>query len=673
MGRKNIYVRIVAVVALAAIMAACASIGRPEGGPRDENPPVFVRSEPAVGSLNFDGSKIIIDFDENIQVKDAMDKVVVSPAQKTNPSVSANGRRLVVEFRDTLVKDATYTVDFSDAISDLNESNPLEGFAIDFSTGSTLDSLCISGMVFEARNLEPAQGMLVGVYSNLSDTALTTLPFERIAKTNHLGQFTVRNLKPGTYRLYAVNDKNRDLHWDRSEDVAFLDTVITPWTEPTVVNDTLAAADGSDSIVPRNATLFMPNDVLLTWFNEDYKAQYLKDYRRPERNRIAIDFAAPSDTLPELTIVNGSLAGTRLDRVAVLNCGATRDTLDYWLRPDTLLKQDTILIAARFLRTDTLDRLSWGTDTLKFTFKEPKKKKEKKKKKKDEEADTLPEDTVPPIVFLDFNPVTSKNHDVYMPAVFRAGQPIDTIFQSGVHLAIKNDTLWDTIPAPPLVRQMESRPMTYKMDYKWEYGATYCVTVDSATVYGLYGNWNKPFRHEFTVKKEEEYSNLFFNVSGIDDSLPVVVELLSSSDEPVGRKPVVDHVAEFYNLASGTYYARAFVDTNGNGLWDTGNVKDKRQPEDVYYYPKKIKAKKNWDIEQSWDLNAQPLDMQKPLDIKKNKPKRKRGEKPAKRDSDDEEEEDEWGESDNTFGPGSGWQGGSAGGAFRTNGGSSFR
>ena len=138
------------------------------------------------------------------------------PAQKSIPSITANGRRITVDIRDSLIPNTTYTIDFSDAIRDLNEGNVLDGFAIDFSTGDSIDSLRISGMVFEARTLEPAQGMLVGVYSNLSDTALRTLPMERIARTNQLGQFTIRGLRPGEYRIFAINDVNRDYHWDRS-------------------------------------------------------------------------------------------------------------------------------------------------------------------------------------------------------------------------------------------------------------------------------------------------------------------------------------------------------------------------------------------------------------------------------------------------------------------------
>ncbi|MDE5661939.1 MAG: Ig-like domain-containing protein, partial [Muribaculaceae bacterium] len=168
---------------LASLLAACANMGRPEGGERDELPPKFMRSDPAPGATGVKRTRLTAIFDENIQLEDAFTKVVVSPAQKQPPSVSANGKKLTVEFRDTLLPNTTYTIDFADAIKDLNEGNILDGFALDFSTGDSIDSLRISGMVIQAENLEPAQGMLVGVYSNLSDTAFTTLPLERIART----------------------------------------------------------------------------------------------------------------------------------------------------------------------------------------------------------------------------------------------------------------------------------------------------------------------------------------------------------------------------------------------------------------------------------------------------------------------------------------------------------
>lgn len=657
MKHKRTYMHLLLIMALTVIVAACASIGRPEGGPRDEMPPVFVKSEPAIGALNYTNEKIVIEFDENVQVKDVMDKVVVSPAQKSMPSITANGRRVYVELKDTMLPNTTYTIDFSDAISDLNESNPLDGFAVDFSTGDEIDSLCVSGMVFEARNLEPAQGMLVGVYSNLSDTAITTLPLERISKTNQLGQFTIRNLKPGTYHIFALNDINRDYHWDRSEDIAFYDVEISPSSQPTEISDTLQATDGSDSIVVRQATMFLPNDILLTWFNEGYKSQYLKDYKRADRRRITVDFAAPADSLPEITLLNGVLAGKKLDECALLNTGETQDTLEYWITAPELLAQDTVMAAARYMRTDTLQQLTWGTDTLKLILKEnkSKEKKEKKGKKKDGELadslsqDSTAQDSLPQLTFINVMMKTGSSHDINVPLLFEVPQPIDTFILDKIYFEMKRDTLWDTLPLPEIKRLNPTKLLDYKIEYSWVPGETYCLSFDSAAVIGIYNEWNKGLRHEFTIKKEEEYSALYFNISGETENL--IVELLSSSDEPIATSKVIDGTAEFRYLKPGTYFARAFIDKNGNGEYDTGNMGDKLQPEEVYYYPKKLNLKKNWDVEQSWNLFELPLDMQKPHEIKKNKPAKKRGERDTEQL--DEDEEDGFYDENDPFGGGS--------------------
>ena len=625
MEKRMKYLRFFLLGLVAITVAACASIGRPEGGPRDEVPPVFVGSKPNAGALNVTNGKIEITFDENVEIKDVSNKVIISPAQKTMPSISALGKRLVVELRDTLIPDMTYTIDFSDAICDLNEGNPIDGFAFDFSTGDYIDTLRISGMLFEARSLEPAQGMLVGVYSNLSDSAISTLPMERITKTNQYGQFTIRNLKPGEYRLFAVNDMNRDYHWDRSEDVAFYDVTVSPSVIDIEVTDTLRSSTNMDSLVTRQGVKYLPNDILMTWFNEGYKAQYLKDYKRPDRRRVTFNFAAPSDSLPQITIINGANAGKEISDWALLNASATLDTLEYWICDPDVLAQDSLLVAARYLRTDTLEQLSWTTDTLKFFHKEP------KKKKKEEEADSVPR-----LNFMTFSPRTSSTHELNMPLRFLASQPIDTILLSGVRFEIMRDTLWERLPLPSL-QQDSVKLLEYTLSHDWEPGGKYRLMVDSAAIIGIYNEWNKPIKHEFTVRQVEDYANLYFTIPDVGQ--PVIVELLDASDKPVLTAPVVEGKATFNFVTPSTYYARAYIDSNNNGEYDTGNLLEHRQPEEVYYYPKKLVVRRNWDITQPWNIYELPIDIQKPLDIKKNKPARKKGD-PEPQNNDEENEDD---------------------------------
>lgn len=622
------------VVAAALLLAACASIGRPEGGPRDMTPPVMVSSTPAPGSVNVSNGRIDIIFDENITLDDPMNKIVVSPPQKKQAQISSNGRRVRITLRDTLRDSTTYTVDLADAVRDLNEGNILDGLAIDFSTGPSIDTLMISGIVFEGRTLEPAQGMIVGVYSTpVADTALTTLPMDRITKTNALGRFTIRNLKPGSYRVFAINDLNHDFHWDRSEDIAFLDRDISPSTMAVEVTDTFTDAAGNDSLVTRPATRFLPDDILLTWFNENYKPLYLVKHERPDARRLTLEMSTHSDSLPQLTLLNTVRAGARLDREAVLQSSPGLDSLTYWLRDTTLIGSDTLKIAARHLHTDTLDNITFTTDTLTFALRQP-----KKKKKSDEETDSVPK-----LEFVNIGISSRQPQDLNMPLLFETSTPTASIDSAGFRIEELVDSVWmpvaAKIPSPPDSLQ----PMRLLTEMTWKPKTKYRVTIDSLAVTDIYGNHNRPFVQEVSTHAIEDYAALFFNIGDLGSD-SAIVELLSS-DKPVRLEPVRNGVATFEYVTPGAYYARLFIDRNHNGRWDTGSVADTVQPEDVFYFSKKLNLKKNWDVEQQWNIYETPVDLQKPEDIKKNKPPRPKWEteeereKRKKGNNDDEEEE----------------------------------
>lgn len=622
------------VVAAALLLAACASIGRPEGGPRDMTPPVMVSSTPAPGSVNVSNGRIDIVFDENITLDDPMNKIVVSPPQKKQAQISSNGRRVRITLRDTLRDSTTYTVDLADAVRDLNEGNILDGLAIDFSTGPSIDTLMISGIVFEGRTLEPAQGMIVGVYSTpVADTALTTLPMDRITKTNALGRFTIRNLKPGSYRVFAINDLNHDFHWDRSEDIAFLDRDISPSTMAVEVTDTFTDAAGNDSLVTRPATRFLPDDILLTWFNENYKPLYLVKHERPDARRLTLEMSTHSDSLPQLTLLNTVRAGARLDREAVLQSSPGLDSLTYWLRDTTLIGSDTLKIAARYLHTDTLDNITFTTDTLTFALRQP-----KKKKKRDEETDSVPK-----LEFVNIGISSRQPQDLNIPLLFETSAPTASIDSAGFRIEELVDSVWmpvaARIPSPPDSLQ----PMRLLTEMTWKPKTKYRVTIDSLAVTDIYGNHNRPFVQEVSTHAIEDYAALFFNIGDLGPD-SAIVELLSS-DKPVRLEPVRNGVATFEYVTPGAYYARLFIDRNHNGRWDTGSVADTLQPEDVFYFSKKLDLKKNWDVEQQWNIYETPVDLQKPEDIKKNKPPRPKWEteeereKRKKGNNDDEEEE----------------------------------
>lgn len=612
-------------------MYSCANIGNPSGGPIDKTPPIFMRSNPTPNAVNVKDRKIEIFFDEIVTLKDPSTKIIVSPAQTEMPRMSALGRKVTVELVDSLLPNTTYTIDFSNSIQDNNEGNAIDNFAFAFSTGSVIDSMRVSGYVLDSRTLEPMQSVVVGLQSNLADSAFHKEKLQRVALTNDRGQFTIRNVSPGSYHIFALKDLDRDYKFGNpTEDIAFLDSIIVPSigsreAADTVYND----LNEIDTIMRATRPAYFPNDILLSMFNEDRKSQYLANNLRVDSTRISLTFAAASDTLPSLSIVGRNDVP---DQWYTLERSQTNDTLTYWIRPPHLVSADTLMVATTYLRTDTASNLSWGTDTLKFTFQRQK----AKKKKKNEETDSLEQ-----IRFMELHPLANGTQEVYAPLLLQTGTPIERYSREAFHLQrkLQNDTIFYPAEIKSIALRdstLNRRDLMLKVD--WEPGAAYTLAVDSLAMTDIYGLQTKPLKVDFNVRKMEEYGNIVFNIPAVRDS--AIVELLDGTEKIVLRAPVKNHRAELLNLLPGKYYARLFIDRNGNGKYDTGNYDMHLQPEETVYYPGAINLKKNWDVEQTWDIYATPIDKQKPEAIKKNKPERKKWEKvnTEKTETDEDEE-----------------------------------
>lgn len=619
------------IIIAAAVMYSCANIGNPSGGPIDKTPPIFMRSNPTPNAVNVKDRKIEIFFDEIVTLKDPSTKIIVSPAQTEMPRMSALGRKVTVELVDSLLPNTTYTIDFSNSIQDNNEGNAIDNFAFAFSTGSVIDSMRVSGYVLDSRTLEPMQSVVVGLQSNLADSAFHKEKLQRVALTNDRGQFTIRNVSPGSYHIFALKDLDRDYKFGNpTEDIAFLDSIIVPSigsreAADTVYND----LNEIDTILRATRPAYFPNDILLSMFNEDRKSQYLANNLRVDSTRISLTFAAASDTLPSLSIVERNDVP---DQWYTLERSQTNDTLTYWIRPPHLVSADTLMVATTYLRTDTASNLSWGTDTLKFTFQRQK----AKKKKKNEETDSLEQ-----IRFMELHPLANGTQEVYAPLLLQTGTPIERYSREAFHLQrkLQNDTTFYPAKIKSIALRdstLSRRDLMLKVD--WEPGAAYTLAVDSLAMTDIYGLQTKPLKVDFNVRKMEEYGNIVFNIPAVRDS--AIVELLDGTEKIVLRAPVKNHRAELLNLLPGKYYARLFIDRNGNGKYDTGNYDMHLQPEETVYYPGAINLKKNWDVEQTWDIYATPIDKQKPEAIKKNKPERKKWEKvnTEKTETDEDEE-----------------------------------
>ncbi|MEA4809154.1 Ig-like domain-containing domain [Macellibacteroides fermentans] len=590
---------------LLVVMYSCANMASPNGGPYDEKPPRFIASNPLPNQTNFKGNKVEIEFDELIQIENPMENVIVTPPQRMLPVIQARGRKAVVELKDTLKPNTTYTIDFTNSIADNNEKNVFENFSFAFSTGNVIDSLEVSGTLLNAENLEPMPGITIGLHSNQVDSAFRKLPFERISRTNDKGKFTIRNIATGSYHIFGLNDINRDYRFDQpGEEMAFADSLYTPTFQFTSRNDTVWKDSITvDSIKVVNYTRFMPDDVLLLLSKEKFERQYLTKSERTQDNRFTIRFNAQIDSIPAPRLLQTEAVQ---DKWYVAQKAEENKAVHYWLTDSLLWKQDTIRVALDYLKSDSLNVLRPQTDTLQMVLR--KRPEVKKKRKKGE-----PE----PIVFLGMNVDAPSSMDVFDTVSVVFDEPVLNIKKEAFYLDRKVDTLWQEVDFNFIPDSTNA--LGFFIDRDWKYGETYRLEADSATIYSLYGKWNNVLSTQFTIKKQDDYGNLYINLPGVDTT--AFVQLLNASDQPVRKAPVREGGVLFMDLKPDKYYARIILDLNNNDEWDPGNFAEKRQPEPVYYYPGFFTVMQNFDVEETWDVTATPLIRQKPLEITKNKPK----------------------------------------------------
>ena len=592
------------------LLCSCANMAAPTGGLYDETPPRVVRSNPQNSALNVDRKIVEIEFDENIKVEKPTEKVIITPPQINMPVIKSVGKKAVVEFNDELLPNTTYTIDFTDALVDNNEGNPLENFSLSFSTGNQLDTLAVSGKVLSAENLEPAQGVYVGMHTNLDDTAFVRTPFERISRTDSRGRFTVRGLAAGKYRIFALDDKNRDYKYDNPQEaVAFLDSIVVPSSIPAVRQDTVFRDSVTiDTVIAVNYTRFLPDDILLRSFSSGFQRKYFQKHERIQREKLVVFFAAPTQE-PVFELLRPASDN---DSWYLMEKSKGNDTLSLWISDSLILRQDTVILKMNYLKTDSLNRDLMQSDTLSFTFREPRQtNREKGEEEKEEE-----------VRFLMVNHNIRSSHEIYSPVQLEFEQPVIDFDSSKVKLTYEVDSVFSPVPFTMLGDTLN--PRKYTLRHKWEPGGKYVLNIDSATVHSIYGLWNNRVEQAFTVKTLDQYGNLMFQLSGLPVGKPAYVELLDKSDKPFRKVRVKNNEALIFDINPGTLYARLFIDDNGDGEWTTGDYEKGRQPERVYYYPGAYEIRAYTDHEESWDVTELPLDKQKPLEITKNKPEEKK-------------------------------------------------
>ena len=646
-------------------LLGCASIGSPGGGLYDETPPALVRSEPAEAATSVNRQKITMRFNENIKLDNANEKMTISPPQVKAPTISSNAKTLTIELRDTLQANTTYTIDLGDAVQDNNEGNPLENLSLTFSTGDHIDTMKVMGTLLNAKDLEPVTGAFVGIYALnedgifpargkegdslqlaidsivalYPDSIFSLRPFERAGKTDSYGRFTISGVGPGKYRMYAVKDGNTNYMYDvNTEDIAFVDSLIIPSVGSHTASDTIWNRFDSlkvDSIYVHEVTDYYPNDLCLRMFNEGHVIRYLDDMKWKDSTQITLNFAARMPEPPVITLLDEEDRGpARLDKDAWLICepNPTNDTLVYWLRDSLVYHRDTLHLTVTYpftqngidiIRTDTMHLEKPEINVPEDQHPEDKddKKKKKRRKKDQEEA---PKDTLPKTVFMSIKLLDSKI-DVGKRPRFETSAPLDSLNTEALHLEQQKDTIWVPLDFELVQDSLRLRRYTLHAKPHFSPGQNYRLICDSASMFDIYGHPLDSIAMTFSEKKSDEYAHLLVNVQGVEGE--AFVQLLNEKDNPVQQVSVKNGQARFPQAPVGKCYVRLVEDRNGNGIFDVGSLDGRIQPENVFYLPKMLEMRENWDYSETWNVRATELDKQKLEELKQNKPKEKKEKK----------------------------------------------
>ncbi len=569
------------VVAMLLVLS-CAKISAPSGGPKDTEPPVILKSVPENSTVMFTGKSFTITFDEFVVLDRITEKFMVSPPLATKPDIKLKGKNLVVNWEDELADSTTYTFYFQDAIRDNNENNPIPNYQYVFSTGPVLDSLSLTGNVFNAQDLEIVEDVTVIMYSNLSDTAPRTVLPAYISRPDPSGGFMISNIRPGQYRLYALKDLNGNTLYDLDDEVfAFCDSVITitPESYFGMVPDTVSyrPAAATETTKPDKFVFGLHR---LYAFQKPPMKQYLKFTERKSSWAIGFGLALPSDS------GQVSVALSETDSTSwYIEHNVARDTFLVWITNPEVYSRDLIEAMLTYPFTDSTGNIIARTDTVSFRYIKP----------------ATPRGGTGRIPGLSLTTnITGKIKPGTVPA-FRSATPLAEPDTSLIRLTQTVDSVQKALPYEFIRDTTTSRRFLLKAPL--EPGGSYSLLSNQGAFRDIFGLATDSAMYRFQVATVEDFGSLRVSVTGYEGD--VIVQLLADKDRVASERLIRSPGEIFFPLLDkGKYRLKVIYDLDSNGVWTTGDFSQARLPEPVAYYSSELEVKINWALEQDWDIGG---------------------------------------------------------------------
>ena len=536
----------------------------PSGGPKDTIPPLITKLYPLAGQTNVptQKTKLVLTFNEYVTVKDPKSLFLSPPLEKA-PKFKLQNKSVVVYFENDLDSNKTYTLDVTNAIADNNEGNMFPGYTLVFSTGDRIDSMMVTGTVQDCNTLKPIKGATVMLYKDHADSAVFLHRPDAAVKTDDWGYFCLRNIQDTIYRLYAIIDENNNnIYEPETEKIAFVDTLVLPQTK---VNDTLPELQKYD-MKDTLCCLARNSEYELNVFREKPTKQMIVNKERVGERTAYITFMAPYAQIDSIWI-----KGVPAEKL-ITQFNLQQDSLEIWVN-DPKPQPDTLYLNVKYMKTDTLGMLNSFTEEVKLP--KPKKLMAKTPKKDIKKEDTLAVFTVDakPENIEQYGFVVEFKYPLIQDAFdslgFKSINPRQK--ESQEKYSIKQDSL-------------NLRKYIITPSKKLEPGYEYILKMPHRKFKDINGFYNDSLEVKVSLPKDDKLSTMMLNMKNVGNKY--IVDLLDEKRANVLRTYIIekDQTLVFPYLRAGKYSIRITEDLNRNGLVDTGNVLEKKQPEKVLFY-----------------------------------------------------------------------------------------
>ena len=573
----------------------CANPVTPQGGPKDIRPPKIIASEPPNLTTHFQNRRITITFDEFIQLKDARNQILISPPILPKTEFSVHGKSLHIKINDSLKANTTFSINFGEAISDITENNILRNFNYVVTTGAYIDSLTLQGKITDAYTLTPQKDIWAMLYVNENDTIpFDSLPYlvkpYYLSKTNDKGEFIFHNLRNVPYKLFALKDMNGDLLYNiATEKIAFYDSLVKGTFIPPVIPDTLNKKDTlgkkdmlekkemhvrKDTTLKKDTTSRLLSTIpaySMRMFIQPDSAQKLLRSDLVQEGEVRLIFKFPTKK-PVFTPINFAPNG----KWDLEEFSSKKDTVFLWL---TNIEKDSLILK--------IEDAGNKADTSIIDLKTKSKKKSTEKKTK----------VKPERLLLSQNIRGNKLNQLNGELEITFSYPVSHSDLSKIRLISGKDT------TKPKVSFTDSIKRKIQIKEKWKEEQNYKVIIPDSTFFSLNQLTNDTLISEFKTMAVKDFGTFNVTVTMDQKPGPYIIQLMDEK-ENVLEERFIDKPGkiQFGLISPGKYKVKAILDQNKNGQWDTGVYLKHIQPEEVFYFPKTIEVRGNWDIDETWPL-----------------------------------------------------------------------